>query len=91
MSYRIEIKEGNVVEVFDDTAEHGLPFLRQPNWPNQAPWSDAAEASAWAEMLLEAMIDADAPYAPNGPGQERQPKPTPEQIAEWEALRSPQA
>lgn len=87
MSYRIEIKEGNVVEIFDNAAEHGLPFLRQPSWPDQSPWADTAEAQAWAEMFVEAIEVEDAPYAPNGPGQERQPKPTPEQIAEVEAQR----
>ena len=39
-------------------------------------------------MFVEAIEDADAPYAPAGPGLERQAKPTPEQIAEWEALRT---
>ena len=87
MSYRIEIKENNVVEIFDDTAEHGLPFLRQPNWPNQAPWADEAEARAWAEMYLESMSEDSTHFAPNGPGEERQAKPTPEQIAEWKAQR----
>ena len=90
MSYRIEIKEGNVVEIFDDTAEHGLPFLRQPNWPNQTPWADEAEARAWAEMFVDSMNPESTHFAPNGPGEERQAKPTPEQIAEWEAQRNQQ-
>lgn len=90
MSYRIEVKAGNVVEIFDDTAEHGLPFLRQPSWPNQAPWADEAEARGWAEMFLESMSPESTHFAPNGPGEERQAKPTPEQIAEWEAQRNPQ-
>jgi hypothetical protein len=91
MSINIEIKEGNVVEIFDTTAEHGLPFLRQPNWPNGAAWADADEARSWAEMYVEAMEVADAPFAPNGPGMERQPKPTAEQIAAMETLRNPQS
>ena len=88
MAYRIEIQEGNVVEVFNDEDSHGLPFLRQPNWPNQEPWADEAEARSWAEMFVESMDSNATHYAPNGPGQERQPKPTPEQIAEWEAQRN---
>lgn len=83
MSYRIEIKENNVVEIFDDEA--AVPFLRQPNWPNQTPWASADEARAWAELTVAAIVDPDAPYAPNGPGLEGAPKPTPEQIAELEA------
>lgn len=80
---RIEIKPGNIVEIFADNAE--IPFLRQPNWPDQTAWANEAEAQAWAEMFVEAIEVADAPFAPNGPGMERQPKPTPEQIAEMQA------
>ena len=87
MSHRIEILDNNTVEIFAEGSD--VPFLRQPNWPNQAPWADAAEARAWADMFVEAMEVAEAPYAPTGPGLERQAKPTPEQIAEWEALRNP--
>jgi hypothetical protein len=83
MSYRIEILENNTVELFSDTQE--APFIRQPNWPNQAPWADAAEARSWAEMYVEAIEVADAPYAPNGPGEERQAKPTAEEIAAYQA------
>jgi hypothetical protein len=87
MSNRIEILKNNTVEIFAEGSD--VPFLRQPNWPNQAPWADAAESRAWAEMFVEAIEVADAPFAPVGPGLERQAKPTPEQIAEWEALRNP--
>ena len=86
MTHRIEILGNNTVEVFAEGED--VPFLRQPTWPDQSPWADAAEARTWADMFVEAAEVADAPYAPNGPGQERQPKPTPEQIAEWEALRA---
>ena len=86
MTHRIEILDNNTVEIFAEGSD--VPFLRQPNWPNQAPWADAAEAISWAEMFVEAIEVLDAPYAPAGPGLERQSKPTPEQIAEWEALRS---
>lgn len=89
MSHRIEILDNNTVEIFAEGSD--VPFLRQPTWPDQSPWAAAAEARAWAEMFVEAIEVADAPFAPNGPGQERQAKPTPEQIAEWEALRNPQA
>lgn len=80
MSYRIEIKEGNVVEIFDNSTNHGLPFLRQPNWPDQTPWADTAEAQAWAEMFVEAMEVEEAPHAPDGPGQSRKPKLTNEEL-----------
>lgn len=80
MSHRIEILDNNTVEIFAEGSD--VPFLRQPTWPDQSPWADAAEARGWAEMFIEAATDADAPFAPSGPGQERKSKPTPEQIAE---------
>jgi hypothetical protein len=83
MSNRIEILDNNTVEIFAEGSD--VPFLRQPNWPNQSPWTDAAEARAWAEMYVESMEVADAPYAPNGPGEERQAKPTAEEIAAYQA------
>ena len=93
MSIRIEILENNTVELFNDTQEP--PFIRQPQWPNGAAWADADEAHSWAEMYVEAIEVADAPYAPTGPGEERIAKPTAEEIAalkaEMEARRNPVA
>jgi hypothetical protein len=93
MSYRIEILENNTVELFINTQE--APFIRQPSWPNQTPWTDATEARSWAEMYIESLEVADAPYAPNGPGEERQAKPTAEEIAAFqdkiEARNNPSA
>lgn len=83
MSIRIEILENNTVELFNDTQE--APFIRQPQWPNGTAWASAEEARGWAEMYVEAIEVADAPLAPNGPGEERQAKPTPEQVAAWKA------
>lgn len=79
MSIRIEILENNTVELFNDTQEP--PFIRQPHWPNGEAWASADEARSWAEMYVEAIEVADAPYAPNGPGMERQAKPTEEEVA----------
>jgi hypothetical protein len=83
MSNRIEILDNNTVENFNDQQEP--PFLRQPHWPNGAAWASAEEARGWAEMFVEAMEVQDAPYAPNGPGEERKAKPTAEEIAAYHA------
>lgn len=83
MSIRIEILENNTVELFKDGQE--TPFVHQPHWPNGQEWADADEARSWAEMFAEAVEVADAPFAPNGPGEERRPKPTAEEIAAFEA------
>lgn len=91
MSNRIEILENNTVEIFSD--QQDVPFLRQPNWPSGDAWASAEEARGWAEMYVESMEVAEAPFAPMSPGGERKPKPTEEEIAamkaELEALRNP--
>lgn len=83
MPHRIEVLENNTVELFNDSQE--APFVRQPQWPNGQPWADAAEARSWAEMFIEAIEDANAPYAPSEPGGERRAKPTAEEIAALQA------
>ncbi len=87
MSYKIEILDNNTVEIFAEGSD--VPFLRQPNWPNQTPWANSSESRAWAEMFIESIEVADAPYAPAGPGLDRELKSTPEQIAEREAVLNP--
>lgn len=84
--YRVEVKPGNVIEVFED--DKTVPFLRQPWWPDQTPWSNEAEARSWADMLIESIEVESAPYAPTGPGKERVAKPTPEQIAEMQSRQN---
>jgi hypothetical protein len=87
MALRYEIEEGtNAVRVFYPDAD--APSLFQPDWPNQTPWADAAEAGAWAQLYIASVEDEDAPYAPNGPGEAGRAKPTPEQRAAIEAAQA---
>jgi hypothetical protein len=80
MALRYEIEEGtNAVRVFYPDSD--VASLFQPDWPNQAPWADAAEATAWAQLYISSIEDEDAPYAPNGPGEPARAKPTAEQRA----------
>ena len=83
MAHRIEILENNTVELFNDAQE--APFIRQPQWPNGTAWANASEARGWAEMYIEAIEVAEAPFAPSGPGEERRAKPTAEEIAAFQA------
>ena len=92
MSTRYEIEEGtNAVMVF--YGESPQPSLYQPTWPGGNPWADTAEAETWAKLYIASVTDEAAPYAPNHPGEEGAPKPTPEEIAkmqaELEARRNP--
>jgi hypothetical protein len=77
---RYEIEDGTfAVSVFYD--DNDFPSLYQPHWPSGQNWASAEEATAWAELYVESMVNPDAPYAPGAPGEEGQPKPTPEEIA----------
>lgn len=53
------------------------PIVYQPDWPNSTPWSSFEEASLWAQLCIQAIIDSDAPYAPSGPGIPGEPKTSP--------------
>lgn len=85
MSHVYNVDVNNTVTV---TAEgQSVPFLSQPHYPNGDAWEDAAAAATWAELFIASIEDADAPYAPIGQGLPGEPKPTAEQIAEWEAAQ----
>jgi hypothetical protein len=80
MALRYEIEEvSNAVRIFYPDSDE--PSLFQPDWPNQTPWTNAAEAEAWAQLYIASVEDEDAPYAPNGPGEAGKAKPTAEQRA----------
>ena len=63
-----------------------MPHLSQPDYPNRDPWTKA-EAKAWAEIYIASLDESDLFYAPEGKGLARKAKPTPEEIAAWEAKR----
>jgi hypothetical protein len=80
MALRYEIEAGtNAVRIFYPDSD--APSLFQPDWPNQTPWTDTAEAEAWAQLYIASVEDEDAPFAPNGPGEAGKAKPTAEQRA----------
>ena len=80
MALRYEIEEGtNAVRVFYPDSD--VASLFQPDWPDQAPWADRAEAEAWAQLYIASIEDEDAPYAPSTRGEAGKAKPTAEQRA----------
>jgi hypothetical protein len=86
MALRYEIETGtNAVRIFYPDSD--APSLFQPDWPDQTPWRDTAEATAWAELYIASVEDEDAPYAPTGPGEAGKAKPTPEQRAAIKAAQ----
>jgi len=86
MTLRYELDADNAVKVFYPDSD--VASLYQPTWPNGDSWSDAAEASAWADLYLASINDEAAPYAPNARGEAGAPKPTAEQKAAIEAAQA---
>jgi hypothetical protein len=86
MALRYEIETGtNAVRIFYPDAD--APSLFQPDWPDQTPWRDTAEATTWAQLYIASVEDEDAPFAPTGPGEAAKAKPTAEQRAAIEAAQ----
>ena len=86
MTLRYELDADNAVKVFYPDSD--VASLYQPTWPNGDAWTDAAEASAWADLYLASINDEAAPYAPNARGEAGAPKPTAEQKAAIEAAHA---
>jgi hypothetical protein len=82
---RYEITNENVVLIFNDGDT--VPFLSQPDYPNFDKWTKA-EAKVWAETYIASLDESELFYAPEGKGLARKAKPTPEEIAAWEAERA---
>ena len=72
LSYTID-QDTFAVNIF--VSGQTTPIVYQPDWPNSTPWSSAQEASTWAELCIQSIVDQDAPYAPAGPGLPGEPKP----------------
>jgi hypothetical protein len=83
MEIRCEINEFNEISLYYD--ENDYPTLFQPHWPNGDEWASREEAQAWADLYIASATIEEAPYAPNGRGEEGLPKPTAEQIAAYKA------
>jgi hypothetical protein len=70
---RYEIESGtHEVRIFDvGNAE----VIYQPTWPDGTPWSDSAEASAWAEQQILSIEDLTADLAGPSPTTPVIPRP----------------
>lgn len=72
--FSLVITDKTEVEIWEDGAE--APMLRQPNWPDQTPWKDVAEATNWGEIYLEALQNPESEFvAGNGPDSHPLPRP----------------
>lgn len=77
---RYEIVDG-VVLIYE--GENEVPFIRQPAYPNGAPWG-AGQAEAWAEQVILSLTDPTADLAGDSPDEPTKPRPVPEEVVEPE-------
>jgi hypothetical protein len=81
-TFEVDTDNGNAVSIFVDTQE--APMILQPDWPDNTPWASAEEATAWAEVFIESLINPDAEVLPGySPDEPTRAKPAaPEAPAE---------
>ena len=72
MDYAIDNDNGFAVRVFDGA---DTPIIFQPDYPNGDAFGSHEEAESWAKLAIEARLNPDAPFAPNGRGLVGEPKP----------------
>jgi hypothetical protein len=80
LKYEIDNENGFAIKVWDldNPNESNAPFLFQPSWPNDEPWSSYEEAKTWADQFVAMMND----------GKNGSPGPSPSQP--WVAYVEPQ-
>lgn len=78
MRYRFEIDSNNAISIWDEENpnELGAPFLFQPSWPTGQKWADLNEATIWAELLIESLINEESVLIPGeSPAEPAKPRP----------------
>lgn len=83
--YIYEVDNKNIVRIWDteNPNENNEPFFLQPDWPNGTPWASKAEASAWAELLIESIANPESEFVPgDSPDQPQKPRPVDSEIVE---------
>lgn len=78
MRYRFEIDSNNAISVWDEENpnELGAPFLFQPSWPAGEKWAGIEEATAWAELFIESLINQESALVPgDSPAEPAKPRP----------------
>lgn len=77
------VDQGKVINIFVEGQD--APAILQSTYPNGDEFLSIEEAENWAQQFIESQTVESAPFPPSGRGQDPHPKPTPEQIAEWQA------
>lgn len=79
--YHYEIDENNAIRLF--LHDEAQPFLFQPTWPDNTPWANDIEATAWAEQYIASANDKTVGAPGDNPSQPVKPYvPEPEPVLE---------
>lgn len=59
LRYEVDDTNGFAIRVWNDDLpnENNDPFIFQPTWPDNTPWSSKEEAETWAQQLVAMMQD----------------------------------
>jgi hypothetical protein len=85
MRYIYEINESNEIRVWDkeNPNEYNAPFFYQPDWPNETPWADKEEATAWVELFIETLVNPSYEFLPgDSPDEPKKIRPETQGIEE---------
>ncbi len=89
MNYKYEISEDNALVIYELHPEwvefkvtDSYPIRVLESYPDGTEWTEQ-EATDWAELFILSLVDENAPYPPNGPGEEPQPKPSKREKVLW--------
>lgn len=66
MRFLYDIDELNQIRVWDtlNPNQNNAPFFFQPHWPDETPWTDKAEATAWVNLFIESLTSPLSEYLP---------------------------
>jgi hypothetical protein len=77
MGFIYKVDSSKAVKIWTDYVDSSVdaPILLQPTWPNGTEWQSKAEASAWAEAFITALVDPESELlAGDGPEEPTKPR-----------------
>ena len=85
---RYNIDKNNGIEIFEKDSD--VPFISQPTWPNNEPFSSELEAKTWAELTIESLQNPESEFvAGHSPDQPKIRRQTPIQYEDLDLTVEP--
>lgn len=80
MKYKYEINDKNEIRIWDteNPNELNAPFFLQPDYPDGSPWANKLDATAWAELFIESLVNPESEFLPgDSPDEPKKLRPKP--------------